>query len=105
MDNLTMEIITTTSNELFFRSLLLVTLLAMQTVRYKYSSPRAKALLFMSVFPLLILVIDYHSFAVAVGERSTLSFYTGFLNHYFYFYFVWVPTLMISMIAMFDKKL
>lgn len=104
MDNLAMEIITATSNELFFRSLLLVALLAIQTVRYQYSSVRTKGLLFLSVLPLLVLIVDYHNFAVAVGERSTLSFYVGFLNHYFYFYFVWVPTLMISMIAMFDKK-
>ncbi len=104
MNNLVMEVITAVSNELFFRSLLFIALVAIQTVRYQHSSRRTKGILFLSLLPLLILVVDYHNFTVAVGEREVWSFYTSFLNHYFYFYFAWVLTLTISIVAMFDQK-
>lgn len=100
MDNLAMEIITATSNELFFRSLLVAMLFVLQMAIGRPLGKVTVILLFLLTIPLGILAADYHSFAVSVGERSTLSFYTDFLNHWSRFYFSLVLVFLGSLVVL-----
>ena len=101
MNLLDIQLILTVLGELFFRSILSVTLVALLMGTLNRGT---LILLPVSGLPIWLLISDYHSFAVAVSGRSVLAFYVSYLNHWFHFYFTWSVIAVSTLVILFIRR-